>query len=249
MLSDSYYRARRRWQERWLDYRVIAERLRWLLFRGPFGLATAQKARPQTGRTASWTDWYLRRFAIAHGPPQGTIDAASIAASVEYLTNVEIPGQLKYHRRNFRQLEMLEKRLACAARLSLAAAVAVAALLGIVALLAGGLDAVSWKPLAIVMLTSLPATMAGLEGVRVDADLVRLVESSAQTITVLKRIKRALLIEPADYDKVAHLTQQLAAVMESDLAEWRFAIESRRSRETRRTVRRKQNWLRMFRKV
>jgi hypothetical protein len=247
VLSDSFYRARRRWQERWLDYRVIAERLRWLLFRGSFGLEAGAKQRPQTGRTASWTDWYLRRSAIALGPPQGRIDAASIAASAAYLADVEIPGQLRYHRKNFRQLEILEKRLACAARLSLAAAVVVAASLGVIALLAGGLDAVSWKPLAIVMLTSLPATMTGLEGIRVDADLVRLVEGSAQTITLLRRIRRAILAEPPDYDHVAHHMQQLAAVMESDLAEWRFAVESRRSRETRRGIRRKRNWLRMFR--
>jgi hypothetical protein len=247
VLSDSYYRSRRRWQERWLDYRVVAERLRWLLFRGSFGLEAARKERPQTGRTASWTDWYLRRLAIALGPPDGKIDATSIAASAAYLTDIEIPGQLRYHRKNFRQLDVLEKRLACAARLSLAGAVAVAALLGVIALLVGGLDAVSWKPLAIVMLTSLPATMTGLEGIRVDADLVRLVEGSAQTITLLRRIKRAMLIEPPDYDNVAHRMQQLAAVMENDLAEWRFAIESRRSRESRRGIRRKQSWRRMFR--
>jgi hypothetical protein len=95
----------------------------------------------------------------------------------------------------------------------------------------------------------LPATMTGLEGIRVDADLVRLVEGSAQTITLVRRIGRAMRIEPLNYDSVAHRMQQLAAIMESDLAEWRFAIESRRSRETRRGIRRKQNWLRMFRKA
>jgi hypothetical protein len=249
VLADSYYRTRRRWQERWLDYRVVAERLRWLLFRGSFGLEAGTRERSQTGRMASWTDWYLKRLAIALGPPDGKIDAASIAASAAYLTDVEIPGQLRYHRKNFRQLAILEKRLAAAARLSLVAAVVVAALLGVIAVLVGGLDAVSWKPLAIVMLTSLPATMTGLEGIRVDADLVRLVEGSAQTITLMRRIGRAMRIEPLNYDSVAHRMQQLAAIMESDLAEWRFAIESRRSRETRRGIRRKQNWLRMFRKA
>ena len=249
VLADSYYRTRQRWQERWLDYRVVAERLRWLLFRGSFGLEAGARERSRTGRITSWTDWYVKRLAIALGPPNGKIDAASIAASVAYLTEVEIPGQLRYHRKNFRQLETLEKRLASAARLSLMAAVVVAVLLGVIAVFAGGLDAVSWKPLAIVMLTSLPATMAGLEGIRIDADLVRLVESSAQTLTLLRRIGRVMRVEPPDYDNVAHRMEQLAAIMESDLAEWRFAIESRRSREVRRGIRRKQNWLRMFRKV
>jgi hypothetical protein len=30
VLIDSAFRSRGRWQERWLDYRVVAEQLRWL---------------------------------------------------------------------------------------------------------------------------------------------------------------------------------------------------------------------------
>ena len=51
---------------------------------------------------------------------------------------------------------------------------------------------------------------------------------------------------PRDYDHVAANMQQLAAIMRTELEEWRFVIESRRSRAGRRRVKRKRNLLRVI---
>lgn len=239
VLADSAFRARHRWQERWLDYRVVAERLRWLSFRCSFGLGAGRQTQSDIRRNTSWTDWYLQRMAHALGPPQGKIDTVSIAAAADQLLEVEIPDQISYHRVTFRQLGMLERRLSCAAQAALVAASGVAVVLAVAALRAGSLEAVGWKPSAIVLLAVLPATMTGLNGLRVDADLIRLVERSAQTIALLFRIRRVILAAPRDYDHVAANMQRLASIMGNELAEWRFVIESRRSRGSRRQIRRK----------
>jgi hypothetical protein len=239
VLADSAFRSRHRWQERWLDYRVVAERIRWLGFSCAFGLGAAHPTRARTGRNASWTDWYLQRMAQALGPPQGKIDAASVATAADRLTEVEIPDQISYHRAAVRQLGTLERRLSFAAQAALVAALAVAFLLIAAALRAGSFEALGWRQYAIALLAVLPATMTGLNGLRVDADLVRLVERSAQTITLLFRIRRVILAAPQDYDHVVANMQRLAATMGSELAEWRFVIESRRSRDNRRRFRKK----------
>ncbi len=232
VLTDSAFRTRHRWQERWLDYRVVAERLRWLRFRYLFGLGPGRHTLAKSGipKSTSWTDWYLQRMAHALGPPQGKIDTASVAAAASQLLEVEIPDQINYHRSAVRQLGTLERRLSCAAHAALVAALVVAVILAITALRAGGLAAVGWEPLAITLLAVLPATMTGLNGLRVDADLVRLVERSAQTIASLFRIKRVIVAAPRDYDHIAIGMHRLASIMGNELDEWRFVIESRRSR-------------------
>ena len=247
VLADSAYRIRGRWQERWLDYRVVAERLRWLNFRGSFGLGSGTQPRLALLENASWTDWYINRWTIAVGPPNGKIDSALLSSSANYLVQTEIPEQIRYHRKTFRQLNSLEKRLSFAAKFALAVAAGIGALLAIAAWRAGGLDEIGWKPFAIVMLASLPGTTTALNGLLLDADLVRLVERSAQTVALLMRVRRTILAGPPDYDHIAPRMERLAAIMGNELAEWRFAIEGRRAREARK-VGRKRRWLRVLRR-
>ena len=174
VVADAAFRGRHRWQERWLDYRVVAERLRWLGFRYAIGLGAGRQIEFAMRSRKSWIDWYLQRTAHALGPPQGKIDAVSIAAAADHLSEVEIPEQIDYHRGTFRQLGLLERRLSFAAHAALMASLGVAVLLAIAAVRAGSLEAVGLKPLAIVLLAVLPGTMTSLNGLRVDADLVRL---------------------------------------------------------------------------
>src|SRR5262249_50463786 len=113
-------RMTQRWQERWLDYRVIAERLRCLQFLRPLGLGLTQSSAPSRGHRESWVEGYTRRYERALGPPHGTIRTSDIAHFAKLLADKEIPEQLKYHRANFRQIWLLDRRLSPAARQGLA---------------------------------------------------------------------------------------------------------------------------------
>jgi hypothetical protein len=208
-----------------------------------FGLSATKTNQLWRQGNASWIEWYLERTSRALGPPQGKLDSASIEAVANYLIHVEIPEQIAYHRQTFRQLGLLERRLSVAAHAALAISLAVATLLAIAAIVAGSLQAVGWRPLAIALLAVLPATMTALNGMRVEADLVRLIERSAQTIALLFRLKRIILAAPCDYDHVSSNTQRLALIMGEELAEWRFVIDSRRSRRGWRRAAKRRNFL------
>ena len=230
VLLDSTTRTTQRWQERWLDYRVIAERLRCLRFLHPLGFGFPADAAPFRRYRESWVEWYLRRYARALDPPHGTIGAGEVARLANQLAESEIPEQLKYHRATFRQVGLLDRRLSAAARVALASAIVVAGLYGISAYYFGGVAHVSWKPVAIVLFFVLPAMAAAFNGIRAAADLVRLTERSAAMAAALARLRRVILSTPMNYDRLEVAAIRVAKIMGDELGEWRFVLESRRVR-------------------
>ena len=78
VLVNSAFRARHRWQERWLDYRVIAEQLRWLGFRYVFGLGVRQLTRPNFA-----SDRFLDRLVSGADRARSRSSARTIRPSVD----------------------------------------------------------------------------------------------------------------------------------------------------------------------
>jgi hypothetical protein len=231
VLIDAAIGAKHRWHQRWLDYRLLAERLRCLRFLHPLGLgldrATGLAWRPKQ----SWVEWYVRRSERALGPPSGEMRPEHVAGAARRLADVEIAGQIDYHRRAFRQFGLLEQRLAGVARWALWATTAVAALLGIVALVEWPLD--PWRPLASLLLFALPAVTSAFAGVRAEADLVRLAERSAAAAVALARLRRVIGAAAPTYDRIAVAAIRAAAIMAAELSDWRFVLERRRARARR----------------
>jgi hypothetical protein len=244
VIFDSKARTTQRWQERWFDYRVVAERLRCLRFLHPLGLGLDQASSQRNHD--SWVDWYLRRYQRALDPPHGTIQPSDVARFAERLADTEIPEQLKYHHANFRQLGLLDRRLAAAARFSLGAAIVVAALYGISAYVVPDVNRDTWKPVAIVVFFVLPAMAAAFNGIRAYTDLARLSERSAMMAAALTRLRRIIRSTPMNYDRVAVAAARLASIMGDELTEWRFVLESRWAR-THRAHKLGRSWLRLRR--
>jgi hypothetical protein len=232
ILLDSTVRGRWRWQERWLEYRNVAQRLHWSGLLPSPGLETRPPATNRGRNNFSWIDWYANRSARALGPPSGSIDSAYLTACAEHLQD-HIKQQVAYHRSTFRKLGLLEKRLALIGRLTSVTSILVAILLGTAVVRAEGLQAVGWKAVAMVFLTVLPAATAAMNGLRAEMDLVRLIERSGQTIALLSRVNRAISDVPLTYDRVSAAAARMASIMDDELKEWRFVLESRRSRARR----------------
>jgi hypothetical protein len=230
VLLDSTTRTTQRWQERWLDYRVIAERLRCVRFLQPLGLGVSQSSAPFRRHRESWVEWYVRRYQRGLDPPDGTIQTTDIARFAKQLADREIPEQLKYHRANFRQVGLLDRRLSAAARIALASTIVVAGLCGISAYYFGGTARVPWMPVAIILFFVLPAVAAAFNGIRAAADLIRLAERSAMMAAALTRLRRAILSMPMNYDRAAVAAVRTAGIMSDELGEWRFVLESQRAR-------------------
>ena len=247
VLLDAALSAKHRWHEKWLEYRVIAQRLLWVRVFHSIGLGVAQPFRPQRrGNYTLWMDWYVDRSARGWGPPAGLVDTAYLSSATDQLQEY-IKQQVAYHRATFRGLGLFEARLSFIAAGTLIGSIFVAIVLGIAVARNGGLNRTGWEPLAIILLTILPATMTAMNGIRAEVDLVRLTERSSQTIVLLTRINRALSSTSITYDRLSVGARRLIAIMGDELDEWRFVLESRRShkgRKRRSTFRR--FWRRFF---
>jgi hypothetical protein len=234
VLLDAAFRQRRRWVERWLDYRSVAERLRALRFLHPLGIGDLKPSTAHYSKRQSWADWYVRRSERGLGAPTGNIQQSDIPGIAKRLVNVEIKGQIDYHRAAFRQLGILERRLSFSAHMALAAAIATATILTTAAYFVGGPQNVHWRPIALVALAVFPAATAAFNGIRADADFVHLVERSAITVIALSRIRRTIKASSLNYDRVAVAAIKIASLMGDELSEWRFMLENRRLRQARR---------------
>jgi hypothetical protein len=233
VLFDAKARTAQRWHERWLDYRVIAERLRCLQFLQPLGLGLSGTERATSRPHLSWVDWYVRRLQRALAPPQGVITNADLTRLIGRIAEGEVPGQVKYHNGAFRQLGTLDRRLALAARVSLNAAIAAAVAFMVSAAVQGGGEYVAWHSLAWVMIFVLPAAAAAFTAMRAGADLALLAERSATTAAALTELQGVIRATPMTYDRAAVAATRVAGLMSAELSEWRFVFESRRTRTRR----------------
>ena len=228
VLLDAAIGAKRRWHERWLNYRLIAERLRCLRFLHPLGLGLDRAFDLAWQPKQSWAEWYVRRSERAQGAPAGEMRPADLARVVRWLADVEVAGQIAYHRRAFRQLGLLEQRLAGVARVVLWIT-PLAALIGVVAV-------AQWQRaelIASLVLFALPAATSAFNGVRAEADLVRLAERSAAAAIALARLRRVIDAAAPTYDRIAVAAMRAASIMAAELSDWRFVLERRRARSRR----------------
>ncbi len=230
VIIDVAVRSKQRWQERWLDYRLIAERLRCLRFLHPLGRTLTPASPFARGPGVTWVDWYFRRFERALGIQGTEMTPAFVDAAWRQLSDFDIPGQIAYHRRAFVRFDILERRMSALATVAFFLTGAVALAFAIWATHSGGFVAVEWRAYPIILLFVLPAAVSAFNGFRAEADLVRLVERAAATGTALGRLRRAVRAATPNYDRVAIAAERLAAIMAGELSEWRFVLESRRKR-------------------
>jgi hypothetical protein len=228
ILVDAAYGGYRRWQERWLDYRSIAERMRSLRFLQMLGVIQTEPGSPFLFAAKSWTSWYVERSALALGVLNGHLQQPDLAAS--QLLATDIIEQIDYHRRVYRVRASLERRLSAAATFALFAASVVGVALFVAILVKGGVQNVGGAAYANVLLSILPATMTALRGYRADADLIRLTERSAMTAAALAAVRRTLSVTPLTLDRVRVAATHVATVTSGELTEWRFVLESRGTR-------------------
>ena len=110
---------RRRWHERWLEYRVLAEFIRELRLLTPLGGGRPLPRTPahlaiygDPGR--SWMYWHVRAIARAVGIPNVRVDAAYTAECLDYLYDIAagpITGQGHFHEASHHSSERVHERL------------------------------------------------------------------------------------------------------------------------------------------
>jgi hypothetical protein len=105
----------RRWHERWLEYRVVAELVRHLRLVAPLGGARPLPHIPAHWATygqpsATWMAWYVRAVERDLGLPAAVVDKDHLRTCLDQLIHV-LAGQVSYHARNAERNGRLESRL------------------------------------------------------------------------------------------------------------------------------------------
>jgi hypothetical protein len=181
----------------------------------------------------SWTEWFVRRAARAMGLPNGRLGADVVSAAMARIGRSEIGGQISYHRKTYRQLGVLDRRLRMAANVCLLLGVAVAAT-AIAVQFIGSSNKTELARFTTVLLSVLPAMLVAFAGIRAQTDAVRLIERSTWSAAALTRLQRRVEEMPASYDNLADATRDTASFIMAEISEWRFVLESRRTRLNRR---------------
>jgi hypothetical protein len=116
ILGLTHLGRRRRWHQRWIDYRVLAERLRlsrcMSLLGG--GGPTVVQAGHQTSYgnpLRTWMQWHARAVERAAGLPNVAVSAGYLAGCREYWAESLVEDQRRYHEQVAGTFAVLDRRL------------------------------------------------------------------------------------------------------------------------------------------
>jgi hypothetical protein len=215
------------WQQRWLDYRQLAERLRPMR-----SLRLLAVARPPavsaTSRTGNrrWIDWYAGCIWRQLAMPQGRIDQDRLARLTDLLIKEEVGPEIAYHHRNSHRMQHVNHALH-----QFGSVCFITTVLLCVGFLVSSmvLDAETAKRTAIfftVATATLPAFGTAAYGLRVQGDFAGSSARSAATADALQELVSELDTHPS-LARTAAIGNAAAAIMLVDLAEWRLTYQQR----------------------
>jgi hypothetical protein len=106
---------RKRWHERFLDYRLTAELVRHLRIVAPLGGRWPIPQIPAHWATygqpgATWMAWYVRAVERAIGLPSAVVDRFYLEGYLAELSRI-VGGQIDFHWKTMRRCQEMEKRL------------------------------------------------------------------------------------------------------------------------------------------
>lgn len=225
----------RRWHDRWLDYRLLAELIRQLRFLIPLGSGRPFPRPPAYLETYSnpsrdWMFWHMRGIARAAGIPDAEITDDYLRPYLDYLAGV-VRGQIAFHDRNALLSSRIERRLhAWSMVLMFATAGCILAHL----LLPVGIPmGPGWKSLLIMACAVFPAFGAALAGINNQGEFARIGKRSgsmAEGLRLLYDDIQKLQREPAGsltLAKTTDLAMRAAALMVDEVLDWRVVFLER----------------------
>jgi hypothetical protein len=214
------------WHRRWLDYRQLAERLRPMRSLKLLGIAAPDPPGTETNPVPKrWIDWYASGIWRAMGCPSGKIDRACAALLGQAIADHEVEPQVGYHKRNAKQIELLDHRLEQIGFVLFAATVLVT-VATLVGLAINGVFVNRYGNWFTLVSAGFPALGTAVFGIRFQGDFGGDALRSMATAHTLRQIETELRKE-VTLSRAADLAEQAARIMLSDLDEWRLVNQQR----------------------
>jgi hypothetical protein len=222
VLADGVLSHHFQWRGRWLKFRYLAERLRWLRPYDLLGLPSDAAFIHGATERLGWCNWYVQRMARMVQTASVTYDDAVIAAAARAFREHELLGQAAYHRRFADRSTIVDRRLKLAAIASFAMMPLV--ILGwlIRVLVAGHFGSTMPVVVAAVMF---PAIGAAVTAVRAQANLDGSAARSQRLADRLTRLAELLESEAPAYDLLVAVMDDAARAAGRETERWTAGVK------------------------
>jgi hypothetical protein len=243
ILGLAHVGRRRRWHQRWIDYRTLAERLRLARCTSLLGGGGPQVV--HAGHLASygnplrtWMHWHYRAIERAAGlvAPGVRFTQEYLAACREFWRESLIQDQRAYHQRTGAQFTRLDQRLHRAGNAFFILTLA-ACLLHVTHIRVEGDSRFAWIPNALsgwvtLACAFLPAAGAALATIRGQAETHRVAQRSLAMQDALQPLQMDLATAPAEEEALSSSRLRDCADRVSDLMiretqDWRVVFQDR----------------------
>ena len=231
---------KRRWHERWIDYRLLAEYLRQLFFLIPLGpgeLSTPHlpKYLSAGDPKGTWMYWHYLALRREIGIVGSALTPAYLDSVRSFLdSNAGIRGQIDYHKNNADRLEKLDSRFRYVGlRLFVAAFVAaLIALLNLWRAASHGCEPTPGEIFFGLVATAAPAFGAALAGIRTQAEFERVKKRSQAMLQTLQRIGKELAPRAESHEQLSYsalnlIVAEAGQLMVDELLDWRIVFKDR----------------------
>ena len=226
LVGESTWGARRRWGERWLDYRSLAERLRCDRFLNPCGIGSRRIEDETSAEDPAWMRWVHRR--VANGEwVGGTVSRPVVETAMRHLVEVEIPGQIRYHRGAAIRYRSLGRRLGLIASASAGGMLAASLVLLVLPTQGPWLGALA--NLLLSLLIVLPSLFLASRGLRAEGGYELAASRSADAAATLRRLADLIETSPAEYGRLVRASLAAARAMILDTVDWRVGLQRSRT--------------------
>jgi len=226
-IGEETYASRRRWNERWLDYRSLAERLRCDRFLMPIGIATVQLDAQTSAEHPAWMRWCHGRLQRATWMG-GKITPSVVEAAMAHLVAIEIASQIRYHEAATLRFRSLGRRLRALGFGAIACTLG-ASLLLIASNGGGHAQPLALQSLLMVALITLPSVFLASRGLRAESRFDLAAARSQQSLAALMELGRRIATGPASFDRLIQASRAAAAAMILDTVDWRIGVQLSRS--------------------
>ncbi len=224
ILAITWHGRRRRWHERWLNLRQLAELLRQYCYLAPLGCALATPPPPahfRSGLDRSWVDAMFRNIARDLGLVNAVVNHAYVSSVAKLIKDI-LEGQVKYHEGNHETMHKLSHHLHL-----IGTALFVVTLLGCVWHVRFGES--SWL---LLLATVPPAFGAAFYGIANHGEFSRSADRSLAMKLELEAIQsaeldKALASPHESFAALRQTAEKVASVMIAETMDWSFVFRYR----------------------
>lgn len=239
IIGLTWYGRRRRWHERWIDYRTLAERLRLVRFNCLLGGLWQHASVPSHLATygnpaATWMQWHARAIERAAGLPNVVVRSEYLSACRDLLLEALISGQAEYHEGNAQRLGTIDHRLHRWGELLFLATLGACVFHLLVALREEwfGSSVDRWDRWLMFSAAFLPALGAAMAAIRSQGEFHRVVQRSRAMSDELGQLREAVANVPTRPGELnSQLLQQAVErttrLMYNEVLDWRIVFQDR----------------------